>query len=280
MFSWLKRVIDENEKEHRRMLELTDPEDTVEVPIYNRDFLLQFDHLIVFEDILHKYHIKIESFKNIESELNGLFRQVSETLEDEVKTDHIPLYYDNGVLALTKEFTGVPFYYYLYQHGLEIETRLSAIEAKFYNKEHLTKTTTLNNFKEDGLPFFVADSHPVMPSDLTLLLKYAIKYLDTSGMTVDENSEFMLWKRDFQTMALMLDFIRQHKDYRSQVVDIIVNHCNDYYKIPKDIAAALCAHMAEQNTPYHSSEFKIRLNFIPDSVQVDTVSGSLTVFYF
>ena len=278
----IKNAIDENEREHQRMLEITDPEETTIVPIYNRDYLLQFDHLVLFEDILHKYHIKIASFKNVEGELNNLFSQVADNLEDEIKTDIIPLHYENNTLMLTKEFdvSAAPFHYFLSHHGLELETRLSAIELRYSHKDTIVKTTMLNELRDDEMPFFILDGHPVMPSNLTLFLKYALRYLDESKLTFNEEEEYMLWERNFQSMAMMFDFIRQHKDYRSQIVDVIINHCNEYYKIPKDIAAALRVHVTEQKVPYHSSDFKIHLDFVPPSTPVNALSGSLTVLYF
>lgn len=283
LWNKVKDAIEENEREHQRMMDMRDPEESTIVPIYARDVLLQFDHLVVFEEILHEYLIKTSSFKNVEAQLNDIFgRDTDSILESEIRTDTIPLHYENKTLSLTKEFDtyAPPFHFFLNHHGLELEERLSAIEVIYKKNDVELKKTMLNAFSDDTVPYFIADSHPVMPSNLTMFLKYAIRHLDETKLAFYENRDEMLWERNFSTMALLFDFIRQHKDYREQLADIIVHHCSDCYRIPKDIAAALLAHATEQRSPYHSSEFKIHLNFIPQECCPATLSGSLTVFYF
>ena len=279
-----KKVIEENEKEHQRLMEIRDPEESTVVPIYARDYILQFDHLVIFESILAEYMFKTTSFKAVEQQLNSIFERVADNLEEEIRTDVIPLHYENKKLSLTKEFDphSPPFHFFLDHHGLETETRVSAIELNFLNKELLIKNVMLNDFDDSAMPYFVRDSYPVMPSNLTMFLKYAIRNIDESKLQFYDNRDYMLWERNFQTMALMFDFIRQHKDYRSQVTEVIVKHCSDCYKIPKDIAAALKSHVTEHKTPYHSSEFNISVEFVPADIDVQTngLAGSLTVFYF
>lgn len=283
LWNKFKEVIEENEREHQRIIEIRDPEETTIISINPRDFLLQYDHLLIFEEKLHMYLIKVDSFKGVESELNAMLAPLSNNLEEEVKTDVIPLNFDgSNSLLLTKDFDldSQPFHYFLTHHGIELETRLSAIEVGYFYKKNEIKTTMLNDLKCEELPYIIVDSHPVMPSTLTMFLKYAIRHLDESKLTFCDNSEFVFWERNFQTMALMFDFIRQHRDYRQQVVGLIINHCNDFYKVPRDIAAALIVHVSERKHPYVSSDFKIELDFFPNDTSVSALAASLSVLYF
>lgn len=241
----------------------------------SRDTFLQFAHVGFFEDCIHDYLRGSQSFRDTENALDNAVSLYMPDLENEIQAVTAEFVQENDVLVMAREFDKMtaPFDIFFTSEGVYSDISVGAIYADFRAAGRSIKKVTLNRVS-DSLPYFVSDEYPIKPSTLTYLLKYAIRFMD--GLGVAETS-LVKWPRNFCTTALIVDYMRSEKRDRMACAAVLTTHCSHSYRVPRDLAFSLLAHLSFLRTPYQSSEFKIVLEFEPSFANI---TGTVTACYF
>jgi hypothetical protein len=247
-----------------------------------RDTLLSPDHVMLLEDCAQDLLMETASFREVERRLNAALAPLAKALAREVHCVDMELIYDGEqktfFVASDFDRRHAPFDVFFADHAVATEAPLAAAFAEFRMGDlPPLKTVALNGLLDGDR---IADGNPVRPSTLTLLLKYALRYLDADQL-IEPLQDVARWPRHFGTAALLFDCMRSHRDRREACAEVLVRHCNAYYRLPAGLARALLAHARLQKDPYDASNFKIALDFEGESeIAAVHPSAVLTACYF
>jgi hypothetical protein len=239
-----------------------------------------------FEDCVHDLLLDIASFRAIEDRLNTGLAHLNARIAREIRAIDMDLCYEpeqRKFFALGEFEKHAPFSIFFSGHVVEVEAPLSAVYAHFrLGDTHEIKTVTLNKAINNtaAYPYRLVDGYVVRHSALTLLLKFAIRHLDGDQLLepIGESLAFVRWPRNFGLVALMFDLMRYSKVWREPCARVMTRHCNEFYRVPPDLARALQAHLRLQQDSYFGSNFNIALEFEPS--YSGSIHAKLTACYF
>lgn len=238
----------------------------------------------LFEDCAQDLLMDTASFRAIEHRLNVELGHLNAKLAQEVRYVDMDLVYDpqEQKFAVVGQFERhAPFDVFFSGRVVETDRPLSAIYAHFrpcdsHNPKMVTLNRVINN--DERYPYRIADGYIVTPSTLTLLLKYAIRRLDGDQLLEPNGEMPTRWPRGFGSAALMFDLMRHSTAWREACAHVMTRHCNEFYRVPADLALALQEHLRLQQDPYYASSFSIALEFEPH--RASNVYAKLTACYF
>lgn len=241
------------------------------------------EYLDLFDRHINDYVIRSKSFHEVEDSLNKEFEQLKTAMFDQIWEYDIPLAFDaeSDSFVATKEFPfeSAPFAVHLLDWGIEVVEHFDSISLQVTCDTRNVKNIFLNRISHEEFPYFIMESYPTIPSTLTVMLKYAIKEFKQGDLDSTEIESRVIWNRDFRTMSLIFDFMRETRKHMRELAFIITNHHHAFYLIPKAIADELVEYLDFSIRPYRRPDFKITLEAFSKK-KIPTASGSLRTYYF
>lgn len=252
-----------------------------------------------FERVFETVRSGAAPFSTAESYLSKMFERFDNFFKSQVEVIPVKLILDQmenklypmeegdgrGIRRLEREGSS-PFFYSLANHRLAHSSGAAALQLEFKRGETTVKRVHLNVAEEDpgdGHGVF-SESLRLSPSSLTLFLKYAQEYIDKEkDMPMDldgEDDNHVLWGRKIPVLALLVDYMREAPADRPDLLEVIVNHANAYYRLDRDLAQKILEMYESLRAPVTPHNFRIDILPIPRCASVISVIAAVNIHRF